>query len=112
MNSHTITASNGLAGRMFSSLRPKLPALLTLLALLLVFAVAPAFAQDATSTIKAKTSTVYNMVYTFVYGVMGIALLACFLGAMFGRMEWSRFAQVCGAITGCGLITVLIQTFS
>lgn len=98
--------------RIATRFRPSVPTLLTLLVLLLVFTVAPAFAQDAASVIQAKTSTAYNLVYTLVYGVMGIALLVCFLGAMFGRMEWSRFAQICGAIVGCGAITVLIQTFS
>lgn len=92
--------------------RLSLPLLLSMLALLLVCSIAPAFAQDAASIIQSKTSTAYNLVYTAVYGLMGIALLVCFLGALFGRMEWSRFGLVCAGIVGCGAITVIIQTFS
>lgn len=111
MNISSMNIATG-AAHAVSRLRPSFTAVLFLFVLLLVLTVAPAFAQDAASVIKAKTSTAYNLVYTLVYGVMGIALLCCFLGAMFGRMEWSRFAQICGAIVGCGCITVLIQTFS
>lgn len=76
-----------------------------------------AFAQgtsggDAQAIVQAKSQDAYNLTYTLVYGVMGIALLACYLGALFGKMEWNRFAQCCGGIVGCGAITALIQFFS
>lgn len=76
-----------------------------------------AFAQgtsggDAQAVVQAKTQGAYNLTYTFVYGVMGIGLLACYLGAVFGKMEWSRFGQCCGGIVGAGCVTALIQFFS
>lgn len=93
----------------------KLPRVTTVVTLLLLAAVILlpqlAFAQDAQAIIKSKTDTAYNLVYTLVYGCLGIGLLVVFLMAAFGRMEWSRFAQVCGAIVGVGCITVIIQTF-
>lgn len=91
---------------------PRLSTVLVLLCLLAVFVLPElAFAQDAQSIIKSKTDTAYNLVYTLVYGCLSIGLLVVFLMAAFGRMEWARFAQVCGAIVGVGCITVIIQTF-
>jgi hypothetical protein len=83
------------------------------LVLCLVSASAFAFQSgDAASIIKAKTDQTYNLAYTAVYGLMGTALIATFLGALFGKMEWMRFAQCCVGIVGVSMITVLIQTFS
>lgn len=92
--------------------RPHLSTVLVLLCLLAVFVLPEvAFAQDAQAVIKTKTDAAYNLVYTLVYGCLSIGLLVVFLMAAFGRMEWARFAQVCGAIVGVSFITVIIQTF-
>lgn len=73
----------------------------------------PAFAQqDATAIVKAKTQSAYNLVYTGVYGLLGIGLIVCFLGALKGKMDWSQFAYACLAVVGVGSITALIQFFS
>ena len=79
--------------------------------LLTLFYPDQAFAQDARSKVAGAGQKAFDLVFSVVYWLCGIAVVVSGLGATFGRMEWGRFGQIVAGIVVVFSATIIVDYF-
>lgn len=70
-----------------------------------------AFAQDARTKVAAAGQKAFDLVFSVVYWICGIAVVVSGLAATFGRMEWGRFGQIIAGIVVVFGATAIVDYF-
>lgn len=88
-----------------------LPVVLMALVLLSMFFPEVAFAQEARQKVADAGKKAYDLVFSVVYWLCGIAVVIAGLGATFGRMEWGRFGQIVAGIVVVFSSMMIVEYF-
>lgn len=70
-----------------------------------------ASAQDAKSKVAGAAQKAYDLIFSVVYWICGIAVIVSGLAATFGRMEWSQFGKIVAGIVVVFSATSIIDYF-